>query len=77
MTSMPVVMSLAVREMFMSPAEALYAATKGGALALQREDIGHLNIGAKADLVIWKAPTYEHLTYRMGEVECLICPKLN
>lgn len=76
MTSMPVVMSLAVREMFMSPAEALYAATKGGALALQREDIGHLNVGAKADLVIWKAPTYEHITYRMGEAECLVISQL-
>lgn len=68
MTSMPVIMALAIREMNMDPAQALYAATKGGALALQREDIGHLNIGAKADVVIWEAPTFEHIPYRMGEV---------
>ena len=70
MTSMPVVMALAIREMNMTPAQALYAATKGGAKALQREDIGHLNLGAKADLVIWDAPTFEHIPYRMGEVDC-------
>ena len=70
MTSMPVVMALAIREMNMTPAQALYAATKGGAKALQREDIGHLNLGAKADLVIWDAPTFEHIPYRMGEVNC-------
>jgi imidazolonepropionase len=70
MTSMPVVISLAVREMQMTPAQALYAATKGGALALQRTDIGHLNIGALADLVIWQTKSFESIPYRMGEVEC-------
>ena len=69
-TSMPIVMSLAIREMQMTPTQALYAATKGGALALQRTDIGHLNVGAKADLVIWQAKSFESIPYRMGEVEC-------
>ncbi|MGI9131980.1 MAG: imidazolonepropionase [Candidatus Nanopelagicaceae bacterium] len=68
-TSMPVVMSFAIREMNLTPEQAFYAATKGGAMALQRDDIGHLEVGATADLVIWNAPSFEHITYRMGEVE--------
>ena len=70
MTSMPVVISLAVREMQMTPTQAFYAATKGGALALQRTDIGHLNVGAEADLVIWQTKSFESIPYQMGEVEC-------
>jgi imidazolonepropionase len=66
--SMAVVISLAVREMNLSPAEALYAATMGGAKALQRNDVGHLTVGARADLVIWDAPSYLHIPYRMGEI---------
>ena len=62
-------MSLAIREMNFTPAQAFYAATKGGALALQREDVGHLTVGAKADLNIWNAPSFEHIAYRMGEVD--------
>ena len=67
-TSMAIVISLAVREMHMSPKEALYAATMGGAAALQREDLGHLSVGANADLIIWDAPCYLHIPYRMGEI---------
>lgn len=69
LTSMPIVMSLAIREMGFTPAQALYAATAGGAAALQRSDIGHLQPGAKADLVIWQAPSFEHIAYRMGDIE--------
>ncbi|MFM7949310.1 MAG: imidazolonepropionase [Actinomycetales bacterium] len=68
-TSMAIVISLAVREMHMSPKEALYAATMGGAAALQREDVGHLSEGANADLIIWDAPNYLHIPYRMGEIK--------
>lgn len=72
LTSMPVVMSLAIREMGFTPAQALYAATKGGAIALTRSDVGHLTLGAKADLNIWHAPSFEHIAYRMGEVDLTI-----
>ena len=72
LTSMPVVMSLAIREMGFTPANALYAATMGGAAALKRTDIGHLNEGAKADLAIWSAPSYEHIPYRFGEIDCQV-----
>lgn len=72
LTSMPVVMSLAIREMGFTPDQALYAATMGGAAALKRSDIGHLQVGANADLTIWSAPTYEHIPYRFGEIECQV-----
>ena len=51
-SSMPFVIALAVREMGLTPMEALRAATAGGAAALRRDDIGHLGVGAKADLVV-------------------------
>ena len=65
-SSMPFCVALAVREMRMTPAEALWAATAGGALALRRTDIGHLRIGARADLAVLGAPSYLHLAYRPG-----------
>ncbi|MEO8263452.1 MAG: imidazolonepropionase [Pseudolysinimonas sp.] len=65
-TSMPLCIALAVREMGMTPAEAVHAATAGGAAALRRTDIGHLGVGARADLVVLDAPTYTHLAYRPG-----------
>ncbi|MFU8890907.1 MAG: imidazolonepropionase [Anaerosomatales bacterium] len=63
-TSMPFCIALAVREMHMSPAEALYAATAGGAAALRRSDVGHVAPGAAADLVVLDAPNHVHLAYR-------------
>lgn len=65
-SSVPLVVALAVREMGMSPAEALWAVTAGGALALRRSDVGHLGVGARADLTVLDAPTYRHLAYRPG-----------
>jgi imidazolonepropionase len=65
-TSMPLCIALAVREMRMTPAEALRAATAGGALALRRADVGRLTPGARADLAILDAPSYVHLAYRPG-----------
>ena len=65
-TSMPLCVALAVREMRMTPAEALWAATAGGAKALRRTDIGHLGVGARADLVVLDAPSAVFLAYRPG-----------
>ena len=65
-SSMPLCVALAVREMGMSPSEALAAATTGGARALARTDVGHLGVGASADLAVLDAPTYLHLAYRPG-----------
>ncbi|HLU33766.1 MAG TPA: imidazolonepropionase [Natronosporangium sp.] len=65
-SSMPFCIALAVREMRMSPAEAVWAATAGGALALRREDVGRLQPGARADLVVLDAPSHVYLAYRPG-----------
>lgn len=65
-SSMPFCIALAVRDMRMSPAEALLAATLGGARALGRDDIGHLTVGARADFAVLDAPSYLHLAYRPG-----------
>jgi imidazolonepropionase len=65
-SSMAFCIALAVREMRMTPAEALWAATAGGAAALRRPDVGHLSPGARADLAVLDAPSYRHLAYRPG-----------
>ncbi len=65
-SSMPFVLALAVRELRLTSAEALLAATVGGARALRREDVGHLAPGARADLAVLDAPSHEHLAYRPG-----------
>jgi imidazolonepropionase len=65
-SSMPFCIALAVREMHMSPAEALRAATVGAARALGRTDIGRLGLGARADFAVLDAPSYLHLAYRPG-----------
>lgn len=65
-SSMSLCVALAVREMRMTPAEAVWAATAGGARALRREDVGTLRPGARADLVVLSAPSYVHLAYRPG-----------
>ncbi len=65
-TSMAFCIAVAVRDMGLTPYESLRAATLGGAAALRRDDIGHLRVGARADLVVLDAPTYVHLAYRPG-----------
>ena len=63
---MSFVIALAVREMGMSPAEAVRAATVGGAQALRRNDIGSLRPGYRADVQVLDAPSHIHLAYRPG-----------
>jgi imidazolonepropionase len=65
-SSLAFCIALGVREMGMTPAEAVYAATAGGAAALDRDDVGALTPGKRADLVILDAPTHVHLAYRPG-----------
>jgi len=65
-TNLPLMIALAVREMFFTPEQALWSATKGGALALRRTDVGHLAVGAKADFTILSGNSYLHLAYRPG-----------
>jgi imidazolonepropionase len=65
-SSMPFCIAVAVRDMGMTPAEAVWSATAGGAAALRRADVGHLTPGARADFVALRAPSYVHLAYRPG-----------
>ena len=63
---MPFMIAMAVREMGMTPAEALQAATVGGALSLRREDVGAVRVGMRADLARIDGPSWLHIPYRMG-----------
>jgi imidazolonepropionase len=65
-TNLPFCIAVAVREMGMTPDEAVWAATLGGARALRRADVGHLGVGARADVVLLDAPSHVHLSYRPG-----------
>ena len=65
-TSMPLMVALAVREMGLSPAQAVWAATAGGAASLRRDDIGVIAPGRRADLIALDAPSHVHLAYRPG-----------
>nr|WP_157345242.1 imidazolonepropionase [Nocardioides sp. MAH-18] len=65
-SSLPLCIALAVREMGMTPAEAVHAATYRGAEALDRDDVGALVPGRRADLVVLDAPSHVHLAYRPG-----------
>lgn len=65
-SSVPFCVALAVRDMGMTPDEAVWSATAGGAAALRRTDIGRLSPGARADLAVLDAPSHVHLAYRPG-----------
>lgn len=65
-SSMAFCIAIAVRDMGMTTAEAVWAATAGGARALRRDDIGRVAPGARADLVLLDAPSRVHLAYRPG-----------
>lgn len=65
--SMAFVMALAARYLRLTPAEALAAATVNAAYAIGRgHQVGSLEPGKQADLVIWQVPAYPHLSYRFG-----------
>jgi imidazolonepropionase len=65
-TSIPLALALAVRECGLTIDEALLAATRGGAAALRRPDVGRLVVGARADAIVLDAPHPRHLVYRLG-----------
>ncbi len=65
-SSMAFCIAVAVREMGMTPDEAVHAATAGGARALRRTDVGRIAPGARADLLLLDAPSHVHLAYRPG-----------
>src|SRR5699024_2865881 len=65
-SAMSFCVTTAVLQMHLTLAEAIRAATRGGALALRRTDVGHLGIGARADLHVLDAPAAVHPPYRPG-----------
>ncbi|MEO3976380.1 imidazolonepropionase [Streptomyces sp. CAU 1734] len=65
-SSMPFCIALAVRDMRMTPDEAVWSATAGGAAALRRTDIGRITPGSRADIALLDAPSHVHLAYRPG-----------
>ena len=50
----------------LTPDESLWAATRGGALALGMDDRGRIDVGAPADMVLWNAHDAAHLAYHAG-----------
>jgi imidazolonepropionase len=56
-------LSLACLRNGLTPGEALWAATRGGARALRLEGAGRIAVGAPADLVLWGARTPAHLCW--------------
>jgi len=65
-SSMNLVVALGVLLCRLTAAEAVYAATAGGAAALRRTDVGVVRVGARADLHVLDAPSHDYLAYRVG-----------
>ena len=63
-SSMPFVVALAVRELRMTPAEALYAVTAGSGASLGLDV--RVAVGEPVSLAVLDAPSYLHLAYRPG-----------
>lgn len=65
--NMQLVIALACRQLKMTPAEALTAATINAAHALNRaHEVGSLEVGKKADVLILDVPNHNFLGYRFG-----------
>jgi imidazolonepropionase len=65
--AMPFIMALTCRQMGMTPAESIVAATVNAAHAVARgHEVGSLEVAKKADIIILAAPDYRHLAYRFG-----------
>ena len=65
--SMPLMLTFACLKLRLSPAQALTAATYHAALALDKGNLlGSLEVGKKADLVVWDFQTYKYLPYHFG-----------
>jgi imidazolonepropionase len=65
-TSMPFCIAVAVRDMGFTIDQAVWSATRGGALALRDETRGTLRVGMRADFAILDAPNHLFLAYRPG-----------
>jgi imidazolonepropionase len=68
-------LSLACLENGLTPGEAIWAATRGGALALRLPDAGRLAAGVPADLVLWGTRSPAHLCWHAGVSHALCVVK--
>ncbi len=66
--NMPLMMTIACTHMKMTPEETITATTLNAAAALKRShEYGSIEVGKKADVVIFDIPNYKFLPYHFGE----------
>ena len=65
--SMPMMMTIACTQMHMTPEEAITASTLNGAAALGiSNDVGSIEAGKQADIVLYDVPDYRHIAYHFA-----------
>ena len=65
--SMPLMMTIACTQMSMTPEEAIVAATLNGAAAMGiSNQAGSIEIGKRADIILYEIPNYRYLPYHFG-----------
>jgi len=65
--NMNLILSLACTQMKMIPAEALWGATLNSAFSILREKtVGSLEVGKKADIVLFDVPNFRYIPYHYG-----------
>jgi imidazolonepropionase len=64
--SMAPIISLGVVQTGLTTDQAIWSATRGGALSLGFDELGVVTPGAPADLVVLDAPSPDHIPYRPG-----------
>lgn len=66
--SMPLMMTIACTQMKMTPEEAITASTLNAAASLNlSNEVGSIEVGKRADLVVLDIPNYTFLAYHFGE----------
>jgi imidazolonepropionase len=65
--ALPLMLSLACAQLGMTCEEAWLAVTSVAAMALGREDLGTIRVGARADLALFAVPDYRYVPYHYGE----------
>ncbi|NOQ96710.1 MAG: imidazolonepropionase [Calditrichae bacterium] len=65
--NMNLILSLACTQMKMIPAEAIWGATLNSAVSILREKtVGSLEVGKKADIVLFDVPNFRYIPYHYG-----------
>ncbi len=65
--NMNLILSLACTQMKMTPAETIWASTLHSAGAIDRlKQLGSLEVGKKADIVLQQVPNYQYIPYHYG-----------